>query len=86
MKINENKNIRKISDLQKGLEKDFLIKLKKEAIGTSFEDFLNHEMTEKMSINMPYVRKNYVFLYFRNDFINQFNMNKKTIIYKQNRI
>ena len=66
--------LKKAQEVQKPLNKNQFISLKEQASNTEFEDFFNHDTTEKMIHSMPYKRKDYMFVYFRDRFLKE---NKK---------
>lgn len=63
--------IKKGEDLQKGLKKEEFAALVEESKGSEFEDFFNNPMTEKTSNEMPYKRRDYMFIYFRDKFTSE---------------
>jgi hypothetical protein len=63
--------------IQRELKKEEFNALVIESKGTDFEDFFNNPITEKMCHNMPYLREDYMFVYFRDKFTSENAVSKK---------
>lgn len=75
--------------IEAGITTDEFEKLKMQAKGSYMEDFFNSYITYNMRTEMPYKRQEYMFLYFRETFMNNIKnnlINKSNINNKVNKI
>lgn len=56
-------------DLQRGLKKEEFLNLKEASKNTPYETFFHSDMTEQMFSSIPYKRSDYMFVYFREEFL-----------------
>ena len=61
--------ILEVRDLQRGLKKEEFLNLKEASKNTPYEVFFHSDMTEYLSSSMPYKRSDYMFVYFREEFL-----------------
>lgn len=63
--------ILEVLDLQRGLKKEEFSALQEASKNTPYENFFHSEMTSHLFSAMPYKRSDYMFVYFRNEFLQQ---------------
>lgn len=76
-RFNEHPEIIRSKKEQQGISSEEFLAWQKRAQGTELEEFFSLEMTNKMKRAMPYKRIDYMFVYFRDDFMQAFSKKLK---------